>query len=93
MARPVPSVHRKEHLTLVLKNAVLYIGSVHFCLIHFRHCMYYYPSFFFYLNLPSYKWIHGYLVVFCKRTIALNNSEARVWLLLFFLNYFWLLCL
>ena len=62
MVLPVPSV-RKEHLTLVLEIAMLYLGSFHFCLlIHLRHCMYYYASFFFSFDCPSYKmdlWLSG----------------------------------
>ena len=49
MVRPVPGVHRKKHLTLVLEIAVLYLGSFYFCfLVHLRHCMYYYPFVLFF---------------------------------------------
>ena len=92
MALPVPSV-RKEHLTLVLENAMLYLGSFHFCLlIHLPYCMYYYASFSFLLTVHPTKWTYGYLVMFCKGTIALDNFEAGF--VAFILSKLsWLLCL
>ena len=44
--------------------------------------------FSFLLTAHPTKWTYGYPVVFCKGTIALNNSGARVLLLVFFLKYF-----
>lgn len=89
MVLPVPSV-RKEHLTLVLENAMLYLGSFHICLfIHLRHCMYYYASFFFSFDCPSYKMDP---VMFCKGTIALNNFEAG-FVAFIISELSWLLCL